>query len=340
VVQAAEPARPTVPRINAETLADGWSSAFDAARTALHAAGLYLPAAELRRRGRGLEVERESTIVLLRALARDPQTGIADLHLALTPLEARRMLGLPAGVRACVFSVDGVLIGSAGLHAAAWAETFDEFISRRIERTGGHFAPFSAGLDYEAHIHGRPRLEGVHAFLASRGISLPVGDPLDAPGAETVFGLANRKNEALLRLLDRFPLAAYEGSRRYLELARHAGVRRAVVSASTNVEMMLEHAGLANVVDARVDGAAIVEEDLRARPAPDILLAACRSLSAEPRETAVFETSPAGVEAAHAGGFAYIVGVDRAGNRQALADQGAHLVVSGLAELLERQHAA
>src|SRR5580765_3828146 len=284
---------PTAPEfVDAGTLASGWSSALRAAHGALGAADVYLPASELRTRAHDLEVERDTAVALLRDLARDQNAQIAAFQIALTPSDARQLLGLPAGIRACVFNADGVLLGSAALHAAAWAETFNEFISGRVERTGGQFAPFTARLDYDAHIHGRPRLEGVHAFLASRGISLPVGDVSDPPGSETVFGLANRKNEALLRLLDRHPLEAYEGSRRYLELARDADLRRAVVSASANTGTMLERAGLADLIDARVDGRTIAEERLRGRPAPDILLAACRRLGIRPERSAVFETTP------------------------------------------------
>ena len=326
--------------LSVDTLRDEWAAAFDAAQRALRAAALYLRPEELREHAEKLEAERTDAVRLLRELARNQHKGAAHLHVALPPWEARRLLGLPDGIHACVFNADGVLIGSAALHAAAWAETFDELISRRIERTGGLFAPFSARLDYPAHIHGRPRIEGVHTFLASRGISLPAGEPSDPPGTETIHGLANRKNQALLRLLDAHPLTAFEGSRRYLELAGDAGLRRSVVSASANTEKMLERAGLAHLIDARVDGRAIVDEHLRARPAPDILLAACRRLEIEPRETAVFETTPAGVEAARAGGFAYVVGVDHAGATKTLARRGADLVVSSLAELLDRQAAA
>ena len=278
-------------------------------------------------------------MALLRDLARDQRARVVDFNIALTPSDARRLLGLPAGVRACIFNADGVLIGSSVLHAAAWAETFNEFIATRVDRTGGQIATFSAQRDYDAHIHGRPRLEGVLAFLASRGISLPLGHPSDAPGKETVFGLANRKNEALLRLLDQHPLAAYMGSRRYLQLARDAELLRGVVSASANTATMLERAGLAELIDARVDASTIAEEHLRGRPAPDVLLAACRKLGVRPERAAVFETTPAGVEAALAAGFAYIVDVDRTGEGPAPAD-GAHRVVSGLAELLELEHAA
>jgi HAD superfamily hydrolase (TIGR01509 family) len=325
--------------VDAGVLARDWTAALRAARRALRAAEPYLPAPELRARARSLDDERVSTMALLRGLARDQHVRATDWQIALTPSEARQLLGLPPGVRACVFNADGVLIGSAALHAAAWAQTFNEFIATRVERTGGEFTPFSTRLDYDAHIHGRPRLEGVHTFLASRGISLPLGSPSDPAGAETVFGLANRKNQALLRLLDQRPLAAYAGSRRYLELARDAELGRAVVSASANTETMLTRAGLADLIDARVDGTTIAAEHLRARPAPDVLLAACRRVGVRPERAAVFETTPAGIEAARAAGFAYIVDVDRTREATTPPD-GAQRVVSSLAELLELQLAA
>jgi beta-phosphoglucomutase-like phosphatase (HAD superfamily) len=37
------------------------------------------------------------------------------------------MLGLPDGVRACLFDLDGVLTQTAKVHAAAWKEMFDGY---------------------------------------------------------------------------------------------------------------------------------------------------------------------------------------------------------------------
>jgi beta-phosphoglucomutase-like phosphatase (HAD superfamily) len=217
--------------------------------------------------------------------------------------DARRLLGLPSGVKACVFTLDGVLIGSAAIHAAAWAETFDELVSRRIERTGGQFAPFNQRIDYPLHLHGKPRLDGVRAFLASRGISLPEGDATDPPGLETVHGLANQKKQALLRRLDEHGVNAFEGSRRYLELAHDAGLRCAVVSASANTETILERSGLADLADESVDGTTMAVEKLRqacAGHAPRGVSQARRRA----RGAAAFETTPAGIAAARAAGFA------------------------------------
>jgi HAD superfamily hydrolase (TIGR01509 family) len=235
-----------------------------------------------------------------------------------------------------VFNLDGVLIGSAALHAAARTTTFDEFIWARVERTGGSFVPFDPHTEYQKYMHGKPRHEGVRTFLASRGISLPDGDSQDPPGTETVNGLANRKKEVLLRRIDEQGVSAFQGSRRYLETARAAGLHCAVVSASANTGTILECAGLAPLIEQSVDGNTIVAKRLPAKPAPDILLAACRMLGVSPQKAATFETTPAGVAAARAGGFALVIGVEPGGHAQPLRAQGADLVVTGLAEVLER----
>jgi beta-phosphoglucomutase-like phosphatase (HAD superfamily) len=322
--------------VTADVLCPDWRGALDAAEAALRAARIFLPAREHGARSAGLTAERVSTLGLLKALAREE--GESDRFLHLTPRrDARRVLALPPGVSACVFNLEGVLIGSAVLHAAAWTETLDEFIWARTERSGGRFAPFNPRTDYAQHIHDKPRLDGVRDFLASRGISLPEGNPEDPPGTETVHGLANRKNQALLRRLAEHGVTAYEGSRHYLETALEGGLHTAAVSASANTRTILEHAGLATLIECSVDGNTMLAEHLRGNPAPDTLLAASRQLGLEPEHAAAFETSPAGVAAARAGGCAFVVGVDRAGHADALRAEGADLVVPGLAELLERR---
>jgi beta-phosphoglucomutase family hydrolase len=328
------------PLVDLAALGAHWRAAFDAADTALHAASLYLPPEEVRDDANRLAAEREPTAALLRALAADRRASGQFSALMVSSRDTRDLLGLPSGVRACVFNLDGVLIGSAAIHTAAWAETFDEFISRRIERTGGRFAPFNARIDYPLHIHGKPRLDGVRAFLASRGISLPEGDAADPPELETVHGLANRKNQALQRQLDKHGVHAFDGSRRYLELAHDADLQCAVVSASANTETILQRSGLADLIDERVDGNTVTAERLRAKPAPDTLLAACRKLGVDPQHAVSFETTPAGITAARAAAFRIVIAVNSAGNADALRAEAPDVVVAGLAELLNQKLAA
>jgi beta-phosphoglucomutase family hydrolase len=245
------------------------------------------------------------------------------------------MLGLPDGVRGCLFDLDGVLTQTAAVHAAAWKEMFDGYLRERAARTGEEFIAFDAVGDYDEYVDGKPRYEGVRSFLDSRGVDLPPGDPSDAPDAETVDGLGNRKNEIVLRMIRDRGVEAYEGSVRYVRAARELGLARAVVSSSTNCRDVLVAAGIEDLFEQRIDGVVADREHLKGKPAPDAFLAGARALGVEPGHAAVFEDALAGVAAGRAGGFACVVGVDRAGQADALREHGADLVVSDLAELLD-----
>jgi beta-phosphoglucomutase family hydrolase len=247
------------------------------------------------------------------------------------------VLGLPENVRACLFDLDGVLTDTAKVHAAAWKQMFDAYLQDRAKRTGRSLAPFDAKRDYDEHVDGKPRYDGVRSFLAARGIELPEGSPDDPPDRETICGLGNRKNEIVLRMIRKDGVDPYPGSVRYLEAAVEAGLRRAVVSSSTNCRDVLEAAGIEYYLEARIDGAVAERERLKGKPAPDTYLAGARALGVEPREAAVFEDALAGVEAGRAGSFGFVVGVDRAGQADALRAHGADTVVSDLADLLDEQ---
>ena len=326
--------------VDLDSLIGGWRGALESAQDALRAASHDFTAVELGERTTRLAGERIATVRLLDELARERNAETKLVRLVTSPWETKRLLGLPADAAACVFNVDGVLLASAAIHAEAWKETFDAFVFRRTERMGGSFTPFSLGVDYQTHIHGKTRVEAVREFLGSRGISLSDGSPDDSPDAETVYGLANRKNLLLHRRLERGDVSAFDGARLYLGLARDANVRCAVVSGSTNTQLMLDRARLSSLVDQCVDGNTALEEHLRRKPAPDMLLAATRKLGARPERTVVFETTPDGVAAGRAGGFELVVAVDRGGEAGALRAQGADLVVTGVSELLEHNLAA
>src|SRR4051812_26486949 len=249
----------------------------------------------------------------------------------------RRMsssLGLPDGISALLFDLDGVLTDTAAVHNAAWKETFDQFLKARAEKSGDEFVPFDSKRDYQDYVDGKPRTDGVRDFLASRDIELPEGDADDGPDAETVTGIGNRKNAALLKHIESDGVNVFEGSRRYLKAARDAGVRRAVVSSSANTQQVLEVTGLAEFIEERVDGKTLKEHDLKGKPAPDTFLLGAERLGVEPRQAAVFEDALAGVEAGRNGEFGYVIGVDRVGQADALREHGADVVVSDLQELL------
>jgi beta-phosphoglucomutase family hydrolase len=240
-------------------------------------------------------------------------------------------LGLPDDVRGFLFDMDGVLTRTASVHAAAWKETFDQFLS---ERDGENFVPFDAVEDYDRYVDGRSRADGTRGFLKSRGITLPEGEPADRPGTATVFGLSNRKNEILLDKLAHGRVEVFEDAVHYVRAVAAAGFPRAVVSASANTAQVLASAGIDGLFDARVDGIVAAERKLAGKPAPDMFVAGAELIGLRPGEAAVFEDALAGVESGRAGGFAFVVGVDRVGQADALRDHGADLVVTDLTALL------
>jgi beta-phosphoglucomutase family hydrolase len=240
------------------------------------------------------------------------------------------MLKLPEQIHALLFDMDGVLTDTASVHARAWKETFDAFL-----REHGIDTPFDLERDYELYVDGKPREDGVRDFLASRDVHLPEGSRDDLPAAETVWGVGNRKNELVQRLIAEDGVKVYDGSVELVKEARAAGMPVAVVSSSANTQAILESAGIADLFDARVDGLTIAEENIKGKPAPDSYLRGAELLGVEPAHAAVFEDALAGVAAGKAGGFGLTVGVDRHGQPQALKDNGADIVVSDLSELIE-----
>ena len=229
-------------------------------------------------------------------------------------------MGLPEAITAILFDLDGVLTDTARIHAEAWKRMFDDFLAGQEGQK-----PFDEVEDYDRYVDGRPRYDGVAEFLRSRGIELP---------EEEIHRLGDRKNDLVQKLIHERGIDPYPGSVRYVRAARDAGLRTAVVSSSANTRDVLHVAGIEELFDARVDGVTIETEHLRGKPAPDSFLAGARAIGVEAAQAAVFEDALAGVEAGHAGNFGYVVGVDRAGQADALREHGADVVVSDLAELL------
>jgi beta-phosphoglucomutase family hydrolase len=245
------------------------------------------------------------------------------------------MLGLPDHVRACLFDMDGVLTRTATVHAAAWKTMFDEFLRAWAEKTGEPFVPFDPVADYDRYVDGRRRLDGTRTFLTARGIEIPEGSPQDPADALTLHGLGERKNQLLLSLLATEGVDVFNGSVRFVRAVRDAGLRTAVVSSSANTARILDAAKIADLFDARIDGVTARRRHLKVKPAPDMYLAGAEALDVRPSETAVFEDALPEYRAARAGGFTPVIGVDRTGQAEALGGNGADIVVTDLAELME-----
>jgi beta-phosphoglucomutase family hydrolase len=245
------------------------------------------------------------------------------------------MLGLPDTVTACLFDLDGVLTDTATVHRAAWALVFDEFLDW-LQPSESKRQPFSAS-DYRDFVDGRPREDGVRTFLSSRGIRLVEGQPSDRPDRHSVHGLANRKNQVVLRQLARGGVGVFPDAWRFLVAARTRGLRTAVVSSSANTWAVLSAAGLTDLIQVRVDAGTVREQGLRGKPAPDAFLEAARQLGVRPELAVVFEDALVGVQAGRDGGFGCVVGVDRADHATELIEHGADLVVSDLTDLLDEE---
>jgi alpha,alpha-trehalase len=239
----------------------------------------------------------------------------------------------PGECDAVIFDLDGVITDTASVHASAWKQLFDQYLLRRAEREGGEFRPFDIGDDYKRYVDGKPRYDGVRAFLGSRGIELEEGSPEDEPDRESICGLGNRKNERFLERLREEGVKRFEDTVQFIGKLHEAGIRTAVISASKNARHVLEKAGVMDLFEARVDGVVAAQEGLKGKPAPDVFLDAARRLGVVRERAAIAEDAIAGVEAGRAGAFRWVIGVARSGSGERLRGAGADVVISNFSEI-------
>jgi beta-phosphoglucomutase family hydrolase len=223
-------------------------------------------------------------------------------------------LGLPPQIIACLFDLDGVITKTAIQHARAWKQVFEK---RGI--------PFDEVTDYDAYVDGKPREDGVRSVLEERHV--PVTTQL-------VDEIAGEKDQLFLELIHTEGVETYSSSVTYVERAKDEGLKVAVVSSSKRTTDVLKAAKLDHLFDVQVDGIVAEQEHLKGKPHPDTYEQAAHLLGAVARDAAVYEDALAGVEAGKAGHFGLVVGIDRAGQAEALKEHGADIVVSDLAELM------
>ncbi len=234
---------------------------------------------------------------------------------------------------AVIFDMDGVVTETATVHARAWKKLFDAYLQQRAEEAGEELVPFDSHADYERYVDGKNRYDGVRSFLASRGITLPDGDPSDQPGRDTVCAMGNDKDNYFLVDVRENGVRPYESTIKLIRELREKGVKTGLVSASRNAEEVLAGAGALELFDERVDGVTAAELHLPGKPDPATFLEAARRLGVDPSKAAVVEDALSGVAAGRAGNFGLVVGVARAGQSAALLDAGADVAVADLAEL-------
>ena len=227
---------------------------------------------------------------------------------------------------AALFDLDGVITPTAEIHMQAWSEMFNAFLDAG--------QPRYTDDDYFRFVDGKPRYDGVRDFLASRGITLPDGDPTDEPDARTVCGLGNRKNQQFNLIIERDGIAPYPGSNRLIEALAEQGLKLAVVSSSKNAPAVLRAAKMDHFFKVIVDGNVAAREHIPGKPAPDMFRRAAELMQADERRCVVLEDAISGVQAGAAGDFALVVGVDRGVGPDELSKAGADIVVEDLEELL------
>lgn len=229
---------------------------------------------------------------------------------------------------AVLFDLDGVVTPTADVHMVAWREMFTEYL------TAAGVTPPYTDEDYFAYVDGKPRYDGVTSMLASRGITLPLGEPSDPPASETVCGLGNRKNQVFTSVLERDGVRAYPGSVALIEFLLERGIKIAVVSSSQNAPSVLAAAGLTEKFPLVVDGVLAKAQGLPGKPAPDTFAYAAATLGTTNARSVVLEDAVSGVQAGRAGNFGLVVGVDRGAGAGELQEAGADLIVTDLAELI------
>jgi alpha,alpha-trehalase len=245
--------------------------------------------------------------------------------------QATRVTISPDRFDAVIFDLDGVITDTATVHAAAWTQLFDEYLEKEAPQASGK-EPFTHE-DYLRHVDGRSRIDGVEAFLGSRGIHLPRGTPADPPEAATGWGLANRKNRRFLDRLASDGVATFADAARAVEAVRAAGLRTAIVTASRNRAEVLAAAGVADLFDVSVDGLDCAILGLPGKPDPAPFLEAARRLEVDPSRAVVVEDAISGVEAGRRGEFGLVIGVDRRGDGTQLLEHGADFAIRDLSAI-------
>jgi len=235
-----------------------------------------------------------------------------------------------------IFDMDGVITDTAAVHFSAWKITFDAYFQQIEAKVGRSFREFTRD-DYMSFVDGRPRYDGVAAFLASRGLALPMGNPEDAPGDSSVCGVGNRKDAAFNRLIEMDGVEVFDSSVVLIRDLCAKGVRVGIATSSKNCDLVLRKAGLAWLFQTSVDGITAAELKLKGKPAPDIFTLACDRLGATADRTVIVEDAVSGIQAGVRGGFGLVLGVARDGNEEELRRNGAGLIVSDLSQISAEQ---
>ena len=220
---------------------------------------------------------------------------------------------MTGAIWAAIFDVDGVLVDSP--HERAWREALAGYADP---------ARFTTEF-YQAHVAGKPRLEGARSALERLGV------PNVAARAEEY---AETKQALIDRLIERGSFEAFPDAVRLAAALHAAGLKLALASSSKNAEVMLRQIELPggrtllSVFDADLSG----REVPHGKPDPALFLLAAEALGMLPAHCMVVEDAPSGIKAARAGGMAALA-IARLHDEALLRDAGADLVLTSLDQL-------
>nr|MBL0731747.1 beta-phosphoglucomutase family hydrolase [Desulfobacterales bacterium] len=235
--------------------------------------------------------------------------------------------------KGAILDLDGVITGTARVHALAWESMFNLFLKQIAERDKKPFMPFDKEKDYLEYVDGKPRPKGVQSFLESRGIEFPYGELDDPPDKETICGMGNRKNIDFQDVLRREGPDLYETSVKFIKELKRRGIKVGVASSSRNCQTILQLAEIENLFDTRVDGEVSRELNLHGKPDPDIFVVAANNIGLKPGACMVVEDAISGVQAGKNGNFGLVLGVAREVDGSVLKQNGADIVVQDLGDI-------
>jgi beta-phosphoglucomutase family hydrolase len=235
--------------------------------------------------------------------------------------------------KGAIFDLDGVVTGTARVHALAWESMFNVFLKKIAKRENKPFVPFDPENDYLQYVDGKPRMEGVKSFLKSRGVEFPFGEYSDPPDRETICGMGNRKNIDFQKVLRREGPDIFETSIKFIKGLKRKGIKVGVASSSRNCKLILELARIEDLFETRVDGDVSQQLNLKGKPDPDIFVTASKNLGLMPGECMVVEDAVSGVQAGRKGNFGLTLGIDRNNAGETLKQSGADIVIHDLSEI-------
>ena len=235
--------------------------------------------------------------------------------------------------KGAIFDLDGVITGTARVHALAWESMFNLFLKQIAERDNTPFVPFDKERDYIEYVDGKPRPKGVQSFLESRHLEFPYGEINDHPDKETICGMGNKKNIDFQDILRREGPDLYETSIKFIKELKRRGIKVGVASSSRNCRIILQLAGIEDLFDTRVDGEVSIELGLNGKPDSDIFVVAAKNIGLKPGECMVVEDAISGVQAGKNGNFGLTLGVARDIDGAVLKQHGADIVVQDLADI-------